>query len=118
MSGGHCNYDNDRACREIFGWEISPNYGDRGFSQSKIARKLNPLDDFIISEIVFDVFCLLHSFDWYESGDTCEETYRKDVQYFKDKWLARLPEERTKEIVESAIDSVREKLYQTFNVTR
>ena len=116
MSGGHFNYNNDMLCREIFGWEVDPNYGDRGFKQSKKARRINPLEDLVISELVFDVFCLLHSYDWYKSGDTCEETYRKDVKYFKDKWLSKMRVSRTKEIVDDEIDRLREELYQTFNL--
>lgn len=116
MSGGHFNYKNDDVCSEIYNWEISPNYGDRGFALSKIARRINPLEDFVISEIVFDVFCLLHSFDWYESGDTCEETYRKDVKRFKDKWLKPFSEIRTKEIIDDEISDLRDKLYQVFDI--
>ena len=116
MSGGHFNYQNDRLCEEIYGYDMYPSYGDRGFSQSAKARRINPLKDFIISELVFDVFCLLHSFDWYESGDTCEETYREDVMRFKDKWLATQPSARVKEIVDDEILRLREELYKSFNI--
>ena len=116
MSGGHFNYQNDRLCEEIYGYDIYPNYGKRGFSQSAKARRINPLKDFLISELVFDVFCLLHSFDWYESGDTCEETYREDVERFKDKWLATQPGARVKEIVDDEIIRLREELYTAFNI--
>ena len=94
MSGGHFDYSNDRCCKEIFGWSFTPDYGDRGISQSEAARKLDPLEDKVISELVWDVFCLLHSFDWYASGDTSEEQYRHDVQRFKKKWLKTIPLER------------------------
>lgn len=114
MSGGHFNYQNDHVCCEIFGWGVNPDYGKEGFEQSKIARRLNPLEDIVMSELVFDVFCVLHSFDWYKSGDTCEETYRKDVQRFKDKWLKLLPQERIKEIVDDELEAVRERLYSAF----
>lgn len=114
MSGGHFNYQNDRLCEEIYG--LYPNYGDRGFSQSAKARRKNPFEDYVISELVYDVFCLLHSFDWYESGDTCEETYREDVERFKDKWLATQPGARVKEIVDDEIIRLREELYKSFNI--
>ena len=38
MSGGHFDYSNDNLCHEIFGWEVSADYGECGFKQSKIAR--------------------------------------------------------------------------------
>ena len=114
MSGGHFNYQNDRLCHEIFGWGVSPDYGDKGFEKSKIARRINPLEDLVLSELVFDVFCILHSFDWYQSCDTCEETYQKDVKRFKDKWLKLLPQEKIKEIADDELEAVRERLYSAF----
>lgn len=114
MSGGHFNYQNDRLCEDIYG--LYPNYGNRGFCQSGKARRQNPLEDLVISELVYDVFCLLHSFDWYYSGDTCEETYREDVERFKDKWLATQPGARVKEIVDDEIIRLREELYKAFNI--
>lgn len=116
MSGGHFSYQNDNLCYEMFGWGLSPNYGDRGFEQSKLARKRNPLEDLVISELVFDVFCLLHSYDWYASGDTCKETYQADVKRFKDKWLKQLPETYVREIIDDEITSLRDELYQAFNI--
>lgn len=118
MSGGHFNYANDRACNEIFGWAISADYGDEGFAQSKIARKLNPLEDLVISEIVFDVFCLLHSYDWYASGDTCEETYREDVKRFKEKWLKSLSKLHMREIVNEETSRLRGELFKAFNIEK
>lgn len=114
MSGGHFDYKNDYLCHEIFGWGVYPDYGDAGFKRSKEARRLDPLDDIVLSELVFDVFCVLHSYDWWRSGDTCEETYRKDVQTFKDKWLKQLREERIKEIIDDELNVVRGRLYNAF----
>lgn len=114
MSGGRFDYSNDRACRDIFGWGIDCDYGDEGFSRSKAARRLNPLEDMVMSELVFDVFCVLHSYDWYACGDTCEDTYRADVKRFKDKWLKPMRGKRAKEIVDDELEEVRRKLYQAF----
>lgn len=116
MSGGHFNYKNDDLCSEIYNYRVRADYGEDGFKQSAKARRINPFDDVIISELVFDAFCLLHSFDWYKSGDTCEETYREDVMRFKDKWLATQPSARVKEIVDDEIIRVREELYTAFNI--
>lgn len=115
MSGGHFNYINDTACHEIFRWSVSADYGEHE-ADSKKARRLDPLEDAIISELVFDVFCLLHSYDWYASCDTGEETYRADVRRFKDKWLKPMRGKRAKEIVDDELTAVREKLYRAFGV--
>lgn len=116
MSGGHFNYSNDRTCQDIFGWGIYCDYGEKGFGQSALARELDPLEDVVLSELVFDVFCVLHSYDWYASGDTCEETYRADVKYFKDKWLKPMRGKRAKEIVDSELSAIKDKLYKAFEV--
>lgn len=110
MSGGNFNYKNDALCHEIFGWAISPDYGRRGASQSKIARKLNPLEDKIISELVWDVFCLLHSFDWYQCGDTSEDTYIADVNWFKKKWLGKPTQKLVTEQIDMTLIEAREEL--------
>ena len=116
MSGGHFNYQNDTLCSEIYNYRVRANYGEDGFKQSAKARRINPFNDLIISELVFDVFCLLHSFDWYESADTCEETYRADIKRFKDKWLTPQPSARVKEIVDDEIIRLRDELYKSFNI--
>ena len=119
MSGGHFNYSNDHCCNEIFDYLVSADYGladNTTKFQSTKARKFNPLEDYLISELVYDVFCILHSYDWYASGDTSEETYCADVQYFKDKWLKPKSGECAKEIVDDELNRVRSELYQTFGI--
>lgn len=115
MSGGRFDYSNDRACREIFGWNIDAMYGEHE-AESCFARRSNPLEDAVISEIAYDLFCVLHSYDWYACGDNCEDTYRADVKRFKDKWIKSMRGKRAKEIVDDELDAVREKLYQAFGV--
>ena len=115
MSGGHWEHKNDNACGEIFGWDIYPVYdlGSREYKIcSQVARNMNPLEDFEISDLIYDVFCLLHSYDWYRSGDNWEETYRKDVEYFKEKWFKSSRAERMKEYVDSAVSELRQNLLQ------
>lgn len=116
MSGGHFEYSNDRAARDIFGWDCGANYGlgdERYLRSVRGARKVNPLENKILSELVFDVFCVLHSFDWYKSGDTGEEQYKADVKYFTEKWLKtplNLIQERE---IDSAVEELRKELYRT-----
>jgi len=90
MSGGHFDYANDFASAEIFGDDCCANYGmgDKNYLKSvKKAIAKNPLDNETLSELAFDVFCLLHSYDWYICGDTGIEDYDTDVRFFKEKWL-------------------------------
>lgn len=110
MSGGFWQYDNDMLAQGIFGWDMQPDYGDDGFSQSTKAWKINPLEDNLMSELVWDVFCVLHSFDWYRSGDTCEEGYREDVETFKSKWLKGISEDRVKEMISRELETARAEL--------
>lgn len=117
MSGGHWDYLNDTLCGYIFG--KSPDYD---FASTELQRerldvwRRNMLEDKIISELVFDVFCLLHSYDWYASGDICQETYQKDVEQFKSKWFKLHTQKRIKELIDRSIDDAKADLYKTFGV--
>lgn len=116
MSGGHWNYQNDVIAQDIFGWHMSPNYGQRGFKQAALARKSNPLEDKQLSELAWDLFCILHSYDWYASADTGEECYRADVAYFKKKWLKTSAEEQTRHEIDKALEETRLELYRSLGV--
>lgn len=118
MSGGHWTYSNDTAARDIFGWAIDVNYGEKGFKQAAIARKINPLEDKQLSELCWDLFCVLHSYDWYKSGDCCEETYRKDVEYFKNKWLKTSRKALERCEVDKAIEEAKEEVYRSLGIER
>ncbi len=117
MSGGRFDYDNDRAANTIFGWDICTDYGLGKYdynSNVKAARKRNPLEDKQMSELVYDVFCILHSLDWYLSGDTGEDDYREDVKYFKNKWFYKNENSQIREEIDKGIEELRDDLYQTF----
>jgi hypothetical protein len=118
MSGGHWNYQNDVIAQDIFGWHMSPNYGERGFKQAALARKSNPLEDKQLSELAWDLFCILHSYDWCACGDTGEEDYRKDVAYLKKKWLKASPEELARREIDTALEETRQELYESLGVKR
>ena len=89
MSGGHFEYLNDEACDIIFSnARCDYRIGDEYYkNNAEKARALDPLEDKEISELVFDVFCLLHSLDYYICGDRCENDYQKDKNIFKQKWM-------------------------------
>lgn len=116
MSGGRFRYDNDTLCREMFNWSLNPEYGlgkhPDYVTSVKAARRINPMKDKVISEMLYDMFCLIHSFDWAESGDTDEEQYREDIMYFKRKWFKSKPEDFIKAQIDAEISELREELYQ------
>ena len=108
MSGGHFDYIDNRIAETVFGYsDLYPDYGEEGFGQAKKAAKINPFDDVEISEMFWDMLCLLHSLDWCQSGDTSEATYRQDVEYFKEKWFGKTEEERAKRIIDNALECAR-----------
>ena len=88
MSGGLFDYRDTGLCDDITG--VYPQVGLNDAAQPELAkavRTLNKLEDKDVSEICYDLFCLLHSFDWYRSGDTGRSDYEADVKAFKEKWL-------------------------------
>ena len=123
MSGGRWNYNQCNLGYDMFpGCDVCYGLGDdekskyRNYTESvKLARKLNPMEDRQLSELVFDVLCLIYSADWYKSGDTCEDIYREDVKFFKEKWLKVNPDTVEDEIRKS-IQELKEELYVTFGI--
>ena len=79
MSGGHFNYANNALMDEIFpmSWTGKRDPHD------------NPFHDIEISDLVYDVFGLIHDLDYYESADYGEGTYRQRLTEFKDKWFGK-----------------------------
>ena len=115
MSGGEWNYANDNLASDIFGYGLCVDYGlsrEEHKIQALKARKIDPLEDKELSELVFDILCLLHSYDWYTCADTGEDTYRADVKTFKDKWLKRSAPKRIKDEIEKSLAETRIDLYR------
>jgi hypothetical protein len=69
-----------------------------------------------LSELVFDVLCLIYSADWCISGDTGEDTYREDVQFFKNKWLKQSPDDSIRIEIDKSVEEAKEELYAAFGV--
>lgn len=72
VSGGRFNYADEHAKHEIFDYADKPT---------------NVFEDVEISELVWDVFNLIHDYDWYASGDTGKGWWNKAKKEFKAKWL-------------------------------
>ena len=109
MSGGCWNYMNDSAASEILGYHIYVGYGldsDKHEKNYKQVVRDNPLGDPEISALVYDVFCLLHSYDWAESGDTDMNDYQKDVEIFKKRWFKKARKDRIKEMIDISTEKL------------
>ena len=115
MSGGRFNYTNDSLSSEMFNY-LSTSYGQSEFDLADQARRINPLKDRQVSELCWDLLCLIHSFDWMISGDTGEESYAEDLRYFKKKWLKTPPEELVKREVDKTIAELKADLYDEFGI--
>ena len=115
MSGGYFCGHTDRLAEDLFAFQY-PHYGQNGFSESTLARQQNPLEDKTISELTWDLLCVLHAFDYYKSGDIGEDAYREDVDYFKAKWCKPYSKKRTKEIVDAEVAALRAELYHDFGL--
>lgn len=100
MSGGRFRYVDFTLKNEIF------NFAD---------ECTNVFEDKEISELVWDILDLIHDYDWYASGDTCKETYLAKKSAFKAKWFSNRGV-RVRRIVDEAIDSVRQELYETYRI--
>ena len=101
MSGGRFDYADENAMIEIFGFCDSDNIP-------------NVFEDREISELIYDVFNLIHDFDWYACGDTGKEDYLESKQRFKKKWFGTKRGLRIKRIIDDAIERTRAELYETF----
>ena len=100
MSGGYFNFEDSNLKFEIFGF---------GKTCS------NVFEDKEISQLIWDVFDLLHDYDWYRSGDTCKDTWLKKKRLFKKKWIrSSFEQERTKQIIDESIEDLRKELYETY----
>lgn len=100
MSGGYFDYQDLTLANAIFDDDKHPH---------------DVFEDVEITNIVHDVFDLIHALDWYKSGDTSQEDYLKAKNEFKHKWLCQ-PTQRTQRIVDTAVTQLKRELYQTFDL--
>ena len=77
---------------------------------------INVFEDEVISELVWDVFDLIQSLEYYKSRDTSKEEYLKDKAAFKKKWLGKSKGSVARKIVDESIEDLRQKLYETFGL--
>ena len=112
MSGGRFNHNDNVLCMQIFnGLSSDMDIGSPNQeADAKYARTLNPLEDSIISELTYDVFCLIRSYDWYASDDTGIEEYANDVEAFKNKWLKLSAKKLAERTINNGLKDLEERL--------
>ena len=65
-----------------------------------------------LDDMIADLCDVLHDLEWWQSGDTCEDTYRKTVAEFKAKWFnADGREKRLKEYIDTELAESRKRMY-------
>ena len=116
MSGGYLSNTNDRLAGELFGALPYPSYGEQGADLSATARRVDPLEDKLLSELVWDVLCVLDAYDYYKSGDIGEDGYREDICRFKAKWLKPFKKDQIRKIVDEELEATKRELYMTFGL--
>lgn len=119
MSGGNFSYKDSALANEIFGWDVDIGYNlaDKDFEKNRAkVRKRNVFEDKEISEMIYDMFCLIHSYDWYTCGDTGPDDYKKDVEYFKNKWFGKSEKERVQLEIDKCLAEIRAELLNEFGL--
>lgn len=64
-----------------------------------------------LDDLMADVAKLVQKLEWFTSGDSSEDAYRKTVLEFKKKWFETDPCERLKSYVDQELDKVKKTLY-------
>lgn len=119
MSGGSLNYLSDKIEDELFDCNVDVDYINICDDvDGRKARKMNPMHDRELSELMFDVACLLHALEWYKDCDIGEKTYIDCVNKFKKKWMNRTKKDRLNSYLEdlkSYYEELVEELKETEN---
>ena len=72
--------------------------------------------DIELNDLMKDLVPLLKELEWWQSGDTSEEDYRKAVKKFKNKWFTQERKERLKELIDTTLDEKKQELYIALGV--
>lgn len=64
-----------------------------------------------MNDLIKDLCEVLHALEWWQSGDTSEDRYRKTLAKFKAKWFKSDRQERLKGYIDEQIGMVRSELY-------
>ena len=64
-----------------------------------------------MNDLIKDLCDLLHTLEWWQSGDTSEDRYREELSCFKAKWFKGDRKKRLKGYIDEQIGIVRGELY-------
>ena len=67
--------------------------------------------DVEMDDLIKDLAKVLHALEWWQSGDTRENTYREEVSRFKAKWFECDRATRLKDYIDTEIEKIRDELY-------
>lgn len=107
MSGGAFNYTENTLAYELFGYNTSLDYNH--FDNTKPQKVKNAFYDIGVSRLVLDVFNLIYTLDYYESGDIGKEDYYNALNKFKEKWLSNT-NDTLMQIIDDEIELLRNDL--------
>lgn len=99
--GEDVTYTDSQFKSELFGWTDKP---------------VNVLEDRELSDMTWDLLNLIHTFDYYKSGDCSKEKYLTEKKSFKNKWFSNRGV-RIRSVIDTAIEEIKEELYETYGIT-
>lgn len=74
------------------------------------------MQDYELNEMLKDFFNVLHDLEWWQSGDIGEDSYRKTVKEFKEKWFGQTQEGRLEKAIKKATADFEKLLRDTFGI--
>lgn len=91
--------------------------GSHGYVYSSIDYELvGNMKDREMDDLMKDIVKVAHDIEWWDSSDISEDTYRKTVREFKEKWFGSNREERLKGYVDDAISDAKKEMYKLLGI--
>lgn len=117
MSGGHFDYNEENLAESLFNTYI-PRYRDNRWKEEynhakQTAIAVDPFEDIRLDALVFDILYLIHQRDFYLAGDTGEDTWKKERDWFYNLYFNDNSDEQNenmKQLINDRIDSIRDEL--------
>ena len=93
--------------------------GSYSYIFSQLSRECEGrMYDAEMNDLIKDLCDLLHTLEWWQSGDTSEDRYREKLSRFKTKWFKGDRQERLKGYIDEQIGIVRSQLYSLIGETQ
>ena len=64
-----------------------------------------------LDDLIKDLVKIMHDVEWWQSADISEESYRKSVNEFKNKWFKQPRSKRLKSLIDEKIENTKKELY-------